>query len=183
MAVSLLPTLPPSGMSRDELIGNVIQISADDLRLRANPQNVVADPLDQRCFPARRYGAKRVPGMARDKTELRGFHAELPLDISVSLARRLMVLHAIGAETPLEKIDNAAMFKLAGLHLKQIVGEREQPETRIAQLGAARPEPPRCGGIVENFSFSSSLSASSILMPCVSASIFITAEPISVNGT
>ena len=45
-----------------------------------------------------------------------------------------MVLHAIRAETPLEQIDDAAVFKLAGLHLQQIVGEREQPETRIAQL-------------------------------------------------
>ena len=132
----------PSHVSRDELIGNVIQVIADDLRLRANPQNVVADPLDQRCFPAGRHGAKRVPCMARDKTELRGFHPKLPLDVSVSLARRLMVLHAIRAETPLEKIDNAAMFKLAGLHLKQIVGEREQPETCIAQLAQALPAPP-----------------------------------------
>src|SRR5215468_3526896 len=39
------------------------------------------------------------------------------------------------------------------------------------------------GGIVENFSLSSRLSASLILMPCVSASIFITADPISVKGT
>ena len=40
-----------------------------------------------------------------------------------------------------------------------------------------------CDGIVENFSVSSSSSASSILIPRVSASIFITAAPISLNGT
>jgi hypothetical protein len=33
-------------VSGDELIGNVIQVIADDLRLRPNPQNVVADPPD-----------------------------------------------------------------------------------------------------------------------------------------
>jgi hypothetical protein len=36
----------PGTMSGDELIGNVIQVIADDLRLRPNPQNVVADPPD-----------------------------------------------------------------------------------------------------------------------------------------
>jgi hypothetical protein len=45
-----------------------------------------------------------------------------------------MVLYAIRAEAPLEKIDNAAMFKLTGLNLEHIVCERERPETRIAQL-------------------------------------------------
>jgi hypothetical protein len=39
------------------------------------------------------------------------------------------------------------------------------------------------GGIVENFSRSSFISASWILIPRMSASIFITAEPISVKGT
>ena len=126
----LAPTLVPG----DELIGNVIQVVADDLRLRADPQNIVADALDQRCFPAGRDGAERVPCMAGDQAELRGLNAKLPLDIGVSLARRLVMLHAVRAESPLEQIDNAAMFKLAGLNLKQIVRQREQPETRIAQL-------------------------------------------------
>ena len=39
------------------------------------------------------------------------------------------------------------------------------------------------GGIVENRSVSSFLTCSPILMPRVSASIFMTADPISVNGT
>ena len=69
--------LPPSHVSRNELIGNIVQVIADDLRLRANPQNVVADPFDQRCFPAGRNGAERVPCVARDKAELRGFHPKL----------------------------------------------------------------------------------------------------------
>jgi hypothetical protein len=54
----------------DELIGDVIQVIADDVRLRADPQHIVADPLDQRCFPAGRDGAKRVPCVARDEAEL-----------------------------------------------------------------------------------------------------------------
>ena len=77
------PLLPMPG---DELIGDVIEIIADDLRLRADPQKVVADPLDQRRFPPGRDGAERVPGMARDKAELRGFDAKLRLDVGVGLA-------------------------------------------------------------------------------------------------
>ncbi len=114
-----------------------MQVIADDLRLRANPQNIVAGPFDQHCFPAGRYRAKRIPCMACDETELRGFHAKLPLDVSVSLGRWLMVLHAIRAETPLEEIYDAAMFELASLHLKQIVGEREQPEPASRSLASA----------------------------------------------
>ena len=44
------------------------------------------------------------------------------------------MLHAVRAEAALEKIDNAAVLKLTGLNLKQIVCEGEQPETCIAQL-------------------------------------------------
>ena len=123
-----------SFVSGDELIGDVIQVIADDLRLRAHPQNIVADPLDQRCFPAGRHGTERVPCMAGDKTELGGLNPKLPLDVGVSLARRLMVLHAVRAEAALEKIDDTAVLELTGLHLEQIVREREQPETCIAQF-------------------------------------------------
>src|SRR5271156_2788329 len=99
-------------MPGDELIGDVVQIISDDPRLRTNAQYIVADPPDQRRIPAGRHGAERVPRMACDKTELRGFHSKLFLDVSVSLARWLMMLHAVGAETPLEQIDNAAMLEL-----------------------------------------------------------------------
>ena len=85
-------------MSGDELIGDVIQVITDDLRLRASLQNVVTGPLDQRGLPAGRHGAKRVPCVTGDKTELRGLNPKLPLDIGVSLARRLEVLHAVRAE-------------------------------------------------------------------------------------
>ena len=94
----------------DELIGDVTQVIADDLRLRAHSQNIVAEPLDQCCFPAGCHSAKRVPCVAGDQTELGGFNPKLPFDIGVSLARRLMVLYAIRAEAPLKKIDNAAML-------------------------------------------------------------------------
>jgi hypothetical protein len=33
-------------VSGDELVGNVVQVIADNVRLRANAQHVVADPLD-----------------------------------------------------------------------------------------------------------------------------------------
>ena len=73
-------------MSGDELIGNVIQVIADGLRLRADSQNIVAYSLDQRCFPAGRNGSKRVPCMAGDKAELGGPNTKLPFDISISLS-------------------------------------------------------------------------------------------------
>jgi hypothetical protein len=37
-----------------------------------------------------------------------------------------VVLHAIRAEASLEEIDNAAMFKLARLNLKQFICESKQ---------------------------------------------------------
>jgi hypothetical protein len=76
-------------VSGDELIGNVIQVIADDLWLRTNSQNIVADPLDQRGLRAGRHGAKRVPVVARDQAKLRGLNPKLSLDIGVSLTRRL----------------------------------------------------------------------------------------------
>jgi hypothetical protein len=39
------------------LIGNVVQVIAYDVRLRANPQNIVSDTFDQRRLPAGRDGA------------------------------------------------------------------------------------------------------------------------------
>ena len=119
-------------MSSDELIGDVIQVIADDLRLRADPQHIVTGPFDQRGLPAGRHGTQRVPCVAGDQTELRGLNPKLSFDVGVSLARRLMVLHTVCTEAALEKIDDAAVFELTGLNLEQIVREREQPETRIA---------------------------------------------------
>jgi hypothetical protein len=82
-------------MSEDELTGNIIQIIADNLRLRADSQNFVADPLDQRGLPTGSDGAERVPDMTGDETELRGTNPKLLLDISIGLARRLMIFDAV----------------------------------------------------------------------------------------
>jgi len=120
------------------LIGNAVQVIVHELRLRTDAQNIVADTLDQRCLPARRDGAEGVPGVAGDQTELGGFNPEFFLHIGVSLGRRLVVLDAVGTESSFKQIDNAAMFKLAGLNLKQVVGEREEPKTCIAQLAQCR---------------------------------------------
>jgi hypothetical protein len=83
---------------RDQLIGNTIEVLTDNLRLRADVQDIVSDPLDQRSLPASRNGAKRVPGMASDKTKLGSLNPKLPLDIGVSLTRRLMMLYTVRAE-------------------------------------------------------------------------------------
>ena len=110
-------------MLRDQLIGDVVQVCTDDLRLRADSQDVVAYPLDQGSLPARRDGAEGVPCMASDKTELRRLNPEFPLNIGVGLRRGLVMLDAVRTETPLEEIDNPTVFELTRLHLRQIVGQ------------------------------------------------------------
>ena len=55
-------------VSGDELIGHVVQVVADDMGLRSDFQNIVADTLDQRALPARRDGAESVPGVARKQS-------------------------------------------------------------------------------------------------------------------
>jgi hypothetical protein len=57
-------------VSGNELIGNVIQVVADDLRLRADSQQIIANTLNQHSFPTRRDGTQRVPSMTGDETEL-----------------------------------------------------------------------------------------------------------------
>ena len=57
-------------VSNDELICNVVEVIAYDLRLGTYTQNIVADTLDQRGLPARRDGAEGVPGVAGDETEI-----------------------------------------------------------------------------------------------------------------
>jgi hypothetical protein len=48
-------------VSGDEPVGDVVEVVADNLRLRTDSQDIVADTLDQRCLPARRDGAKGYP--------------------------------------------------------------------------------------------------------------------------
>ena len=57
-------------VSGNELIGNVIEVVADDLRLRADSQQIIANTLNQHSFPARSDGTQRVPSMTGDETEL-----------------------------------------------------------------------------------------------------------------
>ena len=121
-------------MSGDELIGDIIEVVADNLWLRADSQEIIAGALDQCRVPARRDGAESVPCVAGDKTELGGLSTKLFLDITISLRRRFMVLYPVGAEPPLEEINNAAALKLSRLNLKQVVGEGEEPKARMAQL-------------------------------------------------
>jgi hypothetical protein len=57
-------------VSGDELIGDVVEVGADNLGLRTDSQHIVADTFDQCGLPAGRDGAKSVPGVASDQTEL-----------------------------------------------------------------------------------------------------------------
>jgi len=75
-----------SDVALDKLIGDVVQVIAHDLRLRADAQHIIAGTLDQRRLPSRCDGAQRIPGVAGDQTELGGLSAEFLLDIAVGLA-------------------------------------------------------------------------------------------------
>jgi hypothetical protein len=102
---------------RDQLIGAVIQVIAGNLRLRAASQDVVAHPLDQGSLPPRSDGAKGVPCMTSDKTELRRVNPEFPLEIGIGLPRGLVMLNAVCTKTMLEEIDNLAVFELTSIRL------------------------------------------------------------------
>jgi hypothetical protein len=52
-------------VSGDELISDVVEVAANNLRLRADRQNVIAYPFDQRGFPASGHSAE-FPGVAGD---------------------------------------------------------------------------------------------------------------------
>lgn len=93
-------------MARDQLIGYLIQVSADEVWLRTDSEKVVTDSLDQCGLPAGSDSAKGIPGMASNKAKPRRRYSELLLSISVSVWRRLMVPHAICAEATLEEIDD-----------------------------------------------------------------------------
>src|SRR3954465_2013588 len=110
-------------MSGDQLIGDVAEVVAVDVVVWPAAEYIVRGARDQRRLPARRDGAERVPCVAGDKTETGRLSLKLPLDIGAGLARRFMVLHAVGAEPSLEEIDDAAMLKLTGLNLEQIIRE------------------------------------------------------------
>src|SRR6202012_5563175 len=115
----------------DELTSDVVKISANHLRLRTDPKDIVPRSADQGTLPSSGDRTERVPGMTGDQAKLRGFNPQLLLDVAIRLARGLVVLDAIRAETPLEKIGNAAVLKLARLHFQQVVGQGEKPEASI----------------------------------------------------
>ena len=72
-------------MPGDELIGDVVEVVTDNVRLRADVQHIVADALDQRGLPACGDGAERVPGVAGDHAEIGGLNAKLLFDVAISL--------------------------------------------------------------------------------------------------
>ena len=45
-----------------------------------------------------------------------------------------MMLHTVRAKSSFEQIDDTAVLKLPSLHFEQIVREREEPKTCVAQL-------------------------------------------------
>ena len=116
----------------DELVGHIIQVIADDLRLRTNIQQVVTDALDQRRLPTGGHCTKRVPGMAGNQAKLRWVDAEFPSDVSIRLGGRFVLLDAVYAEASFEKPGDAAVIKLLRLNLDQIVCQSEQSKSCVA---------------------------------------------------
>ena len=93
-----------------------------------------------------------------------------------------MVLHAVRTEPPLEQVGDAAMFKLTGLNIEQIVRESEEPKTRIAQLAQRRRNLRVWRHRGKLFGELSLVLVANFEATGI-RSIFITADPISVNGT
>jgi hypothetical protein len=79
-----------------------------------------------------------------------------------------MVLHAVHTESSLKELGDAAMFKLTGLHCEQICTWEWRAENPHC---AVQPEP-QGGAASSNF-----------FVPRLSDSIFMTVDPVSVNGT
>ena len=57
-------------MPGDELIGDVMEIGTDDVRLRPDRQHIIPDAPNQRGLPSGGDGPERIPGMARDQAQL-----------------------------------------------------------------------------------------------------------------
>jgi hypothetical protein len=73
-------------VSGDKLISDIVEVVADNLRLRAT-SNIIPDTLDQRSLPACGDGAEGIPCVAGDKAELGGLSPQFLLNIRVSLPR------------------------------------------------------------------------------------------------
>ena len=85
-----------------ELISNVVEIVAGEARLGSDAEDIVPGPSNEGTFPPCRDRTKRVPSMAGNQAKLRGLYPKFFLHVRVGVPRRLVVLHAIRAETPLK---------------------------------------------------------------------------------
>ena len=115
-------------MPGDELIGDVVEVVADNVRLRAYCQHIVADSLNlnQRRFPAGGDGADRIPGVTRDETELRGPDAELPFNVRRPQMQAYDALRCPHySKEPREKVSDTSMLHLTRLYLNSVVRESE----------------------------------------------------------
>jgi hypothetical protein len=139
----MLEVWPPDrsaarSVAGDELIGNVTEVIADDLRLRTNSQEIIAFALDQSSFPTGRHRAERVPGMTGDHAELRRADGERLLDMGVGLGRRFEELDAIHAEASFEEIGDPALRQLSALNPTRLLVRvnRRKPAPRSFRSAA-----------------------------------------------
>ena len=67
-------------------VGDVVEVVADNVRLGADCQDVVADAVNQRSLPACGDCAEGVPGVAGDETQLGRLNPKLSFDVTIGLA-------------------------------------------------------------------------------------------------
>jgi hypothetical protein len=116
------------------LIGHVVEVVPTICGWGPTPRTSLPTRLISAAFQPAATAPRVSHVWQATKAELRGLNREFSLNIGIGFARRLVMLHTVRTESSLKEIDDAAMFKLASLNLKQIVSESEDPETCIAQL-------------------------------------------------
>ncbi|MGY4331838.1 hypothetical protein ACVWWG_006255 [Bradyrhizobium sp. LB7.2] len=119
-------------MTGDELLDNIDEIAADDLRLRTNSEDIVAGPPDKRSFPTGRHRTQGIPSVAGDHAELRGLGSKFMSDVGVGLRPRLAGLDAVHTERFFEESRDSCALELEGLNFGQVVSESEEPKTSTA---------------------------------------------------
>ncbi len=95
------------GVAGDQLGGDLVEVSAGNLRLRSDIQERVARPQDKRGLPTRGDRTQSVPDVAGDQADLRRLSLQCPRYGRVYLWRRLMTADGIDAEPPPEDIQQA----------------------------------------------------------------------------
>jgi hypothetical protein len=100
-------------MAGDQLVGDLTEVRAGNLRLGSDVQERIARPQDKRSLPTRRDRTQSVPGMASDQTDFRRLSLHCPRYSRVDFRRGLMTADVIDAEPPLEGVQQTGSLELS----------------------------------------------------------------------